>query len=223
MGRRIAVWPTGEQFQVAVFDDGILARFTVPRPAGRLHGGMRPCTLLFEQRDLPEARLGPAIAVSLATQPGKHFHQTVDAVRPRRVGGPVVGLMDAPPRAGVASRERDAVVLIRGGINDFESFGGRLGNRPASSSVPSDAPMVLTPTQPSLLYRCDVAVVGRVDRVGLGDVVQRVVPTPTPGLHAFQDQGHDGIAKPDNRHMGRVGEGLSRIGQHPGFVFPLLR
>ena len=37
--------------------------------------------------------------------------------------------MDAPPLAGVADRERDAVVPIRGGINDFESFGGQLGEQ----------------------------------------------------------------------------------------------
>ena len=127
--------------------------------------------IVFVQRDLPIAGLGPAVAASFEAQPDKYFYQTVDAVRPRRVGGPVVGLMDAPPRAGVANRERDAVVPIRGEINDFESFGGRLGNRPASSSVPSDAPMVPAPTQPGLLYRGDVAVVDGVDRVGLGDGV----------------------------------------------------
>ncbi len=56
--------------------------------------------------------------------------------------------------------------------------------------------MIPAPTQPSLLDRCDVAVVGRVDRVGLGIGVQHVVLMSTPDPHAFQDQGYDGIPSP---------------------------
>lgn len=59
-----------------------------------------------------------------------------------------------------------------------------LGNRPASSPAPSEAP---APTQPGLLDHGDVAVISRADRVGLGDVVQRVEPMPVPGAHVFQD------------------------------------
>lgn len=148
-----------------MFDDGSLTYIAEPRPVGHLHGGMCPCTLLFVQRDRPKAGLGPAVAASLEAQPGKHLHQTVDVVRPRRVGAPVVGWVDAPPRAGIAGRERDAVIPIRGGSTISNPWAASLGNKSASSSVPSDASVVPAPTQPSLLDRCDVAVVGRVDRV----------------------------------------------------------
>lgn len=104
--------------------------------------------------------------------------------------------MNAPPRAGIAGRERDAVIPIRGGSTISHPWAASLRKRPARSSVPSDAPMVPAPTQPSLLDRCDVAVVGRVDRVGLGIGVQHVVPMSTPDPHAFQDQGYDEIPSP---------------------------
>ena len=63
-----------------------------------------------------------------------------------------------------------------------------LGNRPASSPAPSEVPAL---TQPGLLDHGDVAVIGRADRVGLGNVVQRVETMPVPDAHVFQDQGHD--------------------------------
>ena len=97
------------------------------------------------------------------------------------------------PTTLLVSPATNAMQMYRfeGGSTITNPLAVSLRNRPASSSIPSDAPMVPAPTQPGLLHRGDVAVVGEVDRVGLGDGVQRVVPTPTPSLHAFQDQGHD--------------------------------
>ena len=92
----------------------------------------------------------------------------------------------------------NAMQLYRseGSSTILNPWAASLGNRSASSSVPSDASMIPVPTQPSLLDRCDVAVVRRVDRVGLGDGVQRAVPMSAPDPHAFQDQGYDGIPSP---------------------------
>lgn len=104
-----------------VFNNGSSAYFAAPCTVGCLYSGMCPCTQLFVQRDLSKAGLDAAVTAPLEAQPGKHFDKTGDAVRPSRVDGPVVGLMEVPPPACVTGRERDAVVLIRSGGNNFGS------------------------------------------------------------------------------------------------------
>ncbi len=177
--------------RVAVFDDEVWARFAKPRSVGRRHGGMDPCTLCSYSATCPKP--GSVLLSRHHSKPSPANTSTRLSMLFDRVAwaSRVVRLMDTPPRAGVASRERDAVVPIRGGSTISNPSAASLGNRPASSSIPSDAPMVPAPAQPGLLYRGDVAVVGGVDRVGLGDGVQRVEPMSVSDTHVFQDQGHD--------------------------------
>ena len=122
--RWVAVGPTGQRLRAAVFNDRSFAHFAAPHAVRCLPGSMCPSTLLFVQRDFLKAGLDAAVIALLEADGSKHFHQTVDAVRPCCTPGPVLGLMEAPPIAGIASRECNAVVPNRGGINEFEPFGG---------------------------------------------------------------------------------------------------